>query len=203
MQHTATFAGQGTPEGELLAAEFSKFVNEAGVQAPTLQGRSPTHLMPPTAVIAAQLDALQCNDWPETDAGIRTAFQFSKPYEAEKLLRGQSQSGLVHSWQGVEPWVNFESFAAALNSAPFRILLGCERWQPISQLLFPSSRYGNKAVQAVEVIAKAEEPAASRQASTKQQRRYTFTFCLERVDEGSYKGCWMTVGLRVGDYASV
>jgi hypothetical protein len=46
-------------------------------------------MLPPTAVVAAQMDALQMNDWPETDAGIRTAFLFSKPYDCENLIAGQ------------------------------------------------------------------------------------------------------------------
>ena len=40
-------------------------------------------------VVAAQLDALQRNDWPEADAGVRAAFAFSKPADAETLLPGQ------------------------------------------------------------------------------------------------------------------
>lgn len=39
--------------------------------------------------MAAQLDALQRNDWPEADAGVRAAFAFSKPADAETLLPGQ------------------------------------------------------------------------------------------------------------------
>ena len=35
------------------------------------------------------------------------------------------------------------------------------------------------------------------------QRRQTFTFCLERVATGALKNCWMTVGVRVGDYATL
>ena len=43
--------------------------------------------MSPTAVVAAQMDALQMNDWPETDAGARTAFAFTKPHDAESPTR--------------------------------------------------------------------------------------------------------------------
>ena len=48
----------------------------------------PSHLLPPTAAIAAQLNALQLNDWPEPSAGIRTAYLFSKPYQCEDLVVG-------------------------------------------------------------------------------------------------------------------
>ncbi|KAG6548857.1 hypothetical protein Mapa_009619 [Marchantia paleacea] len=30
-----------------------------------------------------------------------------------------------------------------------------------------------------------------------------YTFCLEKVVNGVYKGCWMIVGFRVRDYANV
>jgi len=46
-------------------------------------------MLPPTAVVAAQMDALQMNDWPDPDAGIRTAFLFSKPYECESMIAGR------------------------------------------------------------------------------------------------------------------
>lgn len=34
-------------------------------------------------------------------------------------------------------------------------------------------------------------------------RTHKFTFCLERIDQGPYQGCWLTYGVRVGDYANV
>ena len=42
-------------------------------------------------MVAAQLDALQRNDWPDSDAGVRAAFDFSKPRDAEQLLPGQAR----------------------------------------------------------------------------------------------------------------
>ncbi len=42
-----------------------------------------------TQVVAAQLDALQRNDWPDSDAGVAVAFAFSKPHGAELLLPGE------------------------------------------------------------------------------------------------------------------
>ncbi|EIE23611.1 hypothetical protein COCSUDRAFT_41799 [Coccomyxa subellipsoidea C-169] len=111
-------------------------------------------MLSPTAVVAAQLDALQMNDWPDTDSGIRTAFLFSKPYDCENMIAGRA----------------------------------------ISNVVFPSSRSGNKAVQAIEVM-------ATQKKGEEILRPYVFTFCLERVDVGPYKGCWMTVGLRCGNYS--
>lgn len=45
-----------------LASEFSAHINELSLKAP-LQHRRPSPLDPPTAAVAAQLDALQINDW--------------------------------------------------------------------------------------------------------------------------------------------
>lgn len=52
--------------------------------------------------------------------------------------------------------------------------------QPRSQMLFPSKRKENRAVQVVEVQAPSRGGEPPR-------RPYTFTFCLERVDVGPYK----------------
>ena len=46
-------------------------------------------MLPPTAVVAAQMDALQMNDWPDPDSGVRTAFLFSKPFECESMVAGR------------------------------------------------------------------------------------------------------------------
>ncbi len=52
--------------------------------------------------------------------------------------------------------------------------------QAISNVVFPSSRSGNKAVQAIEVM-------ATQKKGEEILRPYVFTFCLERVDVGPYK----------------
>ena len=49
-------------------------------------------MLPPTAVVAAQMDALQMNDWPDPDSGVRTAFLFSKPFECESMVAGRVSS---------------------------------------------------------------------------------------------------------------
>ena len=82
--------------------------------------------------------------------------------------------------------------------------------QAVSELTFTSSRRDDRAVQAVQVA--------------KGAREQTFTFCLQRIERGPYKACtcgcqpcrgraqqsdswcpaqacWLTVGLRVGNYA--
>jgi hypothetical protein len=69
--------------------------------------------------------------------------------------------------------------------------------QPTSDVRFPSQRHQDKAVLAVEVVGRRQgaEGAALRPLA--------FTFCLERAAAGPLRDCWLTVGVRVGDYASV
>lgn len=86
---------------------------------------------------------------------------------------------------------------------------------------FPRTRSGEHAVQAVSVLARqppgagedlqlGSAPAGLSESAARplsegrgQLRTYTYTFCLERVTSGPYKDCWMTVGVRCGDYANV
>lgn len=95
-----------------------------------------------------------------------------------------------------------------LSSPPHR-----QRLQMASQLVFPSQRHQSKAVAAVEVVpastaaaaaAAAAEAGGGEGAAGEQQAagKQLYTFCLERVTQGPYKNCWMTVGVRVGDYAN-
>lgn len=49
-----------------------------------LSPRRPSHMLPPHAVVQAQMEALQHNDWPDgEDSGVRVAFAFTKPHDAE------------------------------------------------------------------------------------------------------------------------
>ena len=47
----------------------------------------------------------------------------------------------------------------------------------------------------MQVVPAAATPAA---AAGRPQK---FSFCLERQTAGPYKNCWLTVGVRVGDYS--
>jgi hypothetical protein len=88
--------------------------------------------------------------------------------------------------------------------------------------VFPPSRVGHRAVQAVEVLANSSRGAAhgpqqpngssssngGRQAGSsgsnggqEHLQRYTYTFVLERITSGPYRDCWLTVGVRPGNYA--
>ncbi|KAL3153307.1 hypothetical protein ABBQ38_011651 [Trebouxia sp. C0009 RCD-2024] len=116
------------PAGADLARDFSKFVNETGAVTP-LKTRRPSHLLPPTAAIAAQLDALQLNDWPERGAGIHTAFMFSKPYGCESMITGPALPDQARSWYGKEAWLSLEEFTSMLQSVEYRPLINCESWQ--------------------------------------------------------------------------
>lgn len=184
------------PQGADLARDFSKFVNEKGAAPPT-HNRRPSHLLPPTAAVAAQLDALQLNDWPDRAAGIQTAFLFSKPYGCEDMVTGPPLPSHARSWHGKEEWFSLSEFTSMLQSEDYRPLINCESWQATSPMVFPSTRIGTRAVQSVEVT------SPSREGMKAAKRSHTFTFCLEHVTQGPYKGCWMTVGLRLGDYANV
>lgn len=180
-------------EGQGLASEFSQFVIDKGLKAP-LKDRKPSHLLPPTAVIAAQMDALQMNDWPEADAGVRTAFAFAKPPDAANVLPGEASHTRARSWTGKEEWLTWTEFSDLVHSNPYNILLNCEGWQEVSCLNFPSKRF-ERAVQAIEVIQREHGEGPH-------QRAHRFTFLLDRVKEGAYKDCWMTVGVRYGDYGN-
>ncbi|KAK9787500.1 hypothetical protein WJX73_009000 [Symbiochloris irregularis] len=186
------------PAGRQLAADFERFLNES--RAPrTEQRRSPSHLMAPTTMIASQLDALQRNDYPDTDSGIRAAYAFTKPYECEDMISGQPQPARARSWHAQETWLSYTEFHAMLHSVPYKVLLGCDRWEAVSGLNFPSRRHSDRAIQAVKVFS----PRREASVDDSDLREHTFTFCLQEIAKGPYKGCWMTIGCRVGDYANV
>lgn len=46
-------------------------------------------MIPPDTAIKSVLEALARNDYPEEDAGVKTAYAFSKPHDCERLLAGQ------------------------------------------------------------------------------------------------------------------
>ncbi|KAF5835748.1 hypothetical protein DUNSADRAFT_6929 [Dunaliella salina] len=271
------------PQDADLAGAFSSFLLQSG-QAGQRPPVTPSPLMPPHSVVAAQMEALQRNDYPETDAGLQTAYRFSKPYGSESLVVGQVPSSFsrVRSWGAAEEWLTPKEFASMLNSPPYNPMVGCESWRAASGIVFTSTRHNNKAVQAVHVtaaptlyppfsgasslrrddhqfpgasslkrddhsrdcspgdgIAGSASPSAQgstqnkwvdddffggsgqggidltgglpggsnasgrygvRRGGSGKPRVHTFTFCLERVDEGALKGIWYTVGVRVGDY---
>ncbi len=66
-------------------------------------------------MVATQLDALQRNDWPDTDAGVRAAFDFSKPRDAEQLLPGQVRARSAGSASVLVPY-----FAPRVATVPAR-----------------------------------------------------------------------------------
>lgn len=253
--------------GDQLASEFAAHVNQLALKAP-LQHRRPSPLEPPTAAVAAQMDALQINDWPEPDAGVNTALAFAKPYQCEDLVtaaplqggldastplplptprfsrrgsssskngssdsrQGSSSSGssvsetLVRSWSAREAWLTPQEFAAELHSTTYAPLLGCDSWRACSTMVFPPTRVGHRAVQAVEVLAgskarrgndssshsSSSNHSSSSSSSSAHRRggdgdaglqRFTYTFVLERITSGPYRDCWLTVGVRPGNYS--
>ncbi|KAG2438850.1 hypothetical protein HXX76_005390 [Chlamydomonas incerta] len=178
-----------------LAALFNQTVRVKGIPSPVavVESAQPSPLVPPHAVIKQILDVLQRNDYPDQDTGVTAAFQLTTPSEDPE------HAGAVRSWfAGGEPWLPMPRFHALLHTA-YRPLLNCDSWRPLSPLVFPSSRHDNKAVQAVEVVAKPRRGPSA--VSDSALRPYTYTFCLERVESGPCKDCWMIAGVRMGNYA--
>jgi len=171
-----------------LDTQFAKLVNErdaAGLSPSSIQRNGPSHLLSPPLAVAAILNALQRNDWPEVDAGIETAFSFTKPW-----TNGGEATRRVRTWAALESFLDLKEFSNHLHSPPYRVLLEIDEWHASAPLIFPSSRSENKAVQAVTV------------KSSKEGRTYNFTFCLEKKLVGSMKGCWLVAGVRQGDYST-
>ncbi|CAI5928762.1 unnamed protein product [Closterium sp. NIES-64] len=213
-------------EADALTAEFLRFVSETQQQWP-LADRHPTALLPPTAVVRAQMDALMRNDWPEADSGIQTAFNFAMPHKVDEILPGSSLQARppvkeARAWDASERYLSVEGFKKLLREPMYAALLHCESWEFASPMAF-HGKADSKALQAVKVRAAptaAVTPSSSSAATAVEAamdggaadggaellgrtREYTYTFCLQKVLEGAFKGCWMVVGLRVGDYANV
>ena len=173
------------PDSDALAAEFARLVNESGGAPPQ---RGPSHLLSPPAAIAAVMDALQRKDWPDQNAGLQVAYEFTKPQPpADPLAPSPLSAARRRSWEGAERWLDLAEFSTQVQSAPYKVLLECDDWRAAGALQFPSTRNEAKAVQAVAVEARG--------------RAFTFTFCLELAAAGSLKGCWVVAGVRQGDYS--
>ncbi|GAQ83248.1 hypothetical protein KFL_001410060 [Klebsormidium nitens] len=166
------------------------------MQAVASPVRRPTALLPPTAVIRAQMEALQRNDYPEVNAGIKVAFDFAKPQGVEEFTMGKGQPVVkaCRTWEASERYLSMDGFELMLRQPMYSALINCTSWEISSALKF-HGRGDNRAVQAVKVTAPVE--AAGKEPSA---RTYSYTFCMERIETGAYKGCWLTVGLRLGDY---
>eukprot|EP00271_Cylindrocystis_brebissonii_P018969 TRINITY_DN555_c0_g3_i1.p1 TRINITY_DN555_c0_g3~~TRINITY_DN555_c0_g3_i1.p1 ORF type:complete len:293 (-),score=44.42 TRINITY_DN555_c0_g3_i1:456-1334(-) len=219
-------AGEGADEraagDDELTARFMAHVNRIHAPWPSVERPSPSALMPPTAVVQMQMDALMRNDWPEEGSGVRAAFAFAMPPPVEEgdgaLHPFRTAGALVRSWEAKERYVTEEEFDALLNAAPYRLMLNCDTWEMVSPMAF-HGRGDARAVQAVRVTAAGDASGGRPQSRSSgrstlgledsgplQQhgvRTFTFTFCLEKVEQGAARGCWMVVGVRQGDYANV
>ncbi|GIL66621.1 hypothetical protein Vafri_20107 [Volvox africanus] len=190
--------------GGNLGEVFNQFVFLKGIKSPAAAGQrlNPSPLLPPTAVLEQAMSMLQRNDWPEPDSGVLAAFNLTLP------AKDGHESRTVRSWQAAEEWLSWERFHALLHVS-YNPLINCDSWRMVSPLVFPSERFDNKAIQAVEVRARPRQgrtlaPAGTHAASpdvTTALRSYTYTFCWERVESGSFKDCWLISGVRVGNYA--
>lgn len=181
-------------ESDTMLAEFMQYV-DATQQLWPLEGRKPTALMPPTAVVRVQMDALMRNDWPEEDSGIKTAFAFAMPARVEEILAGKVRGPVsaARGWDAAERYLTLKEFGNVVRDPMYSSLLNFSEWEMVSPMVFhgPGDKRG---LQAVKVMSHSEDG---------EQVKRVYTFCLEKVLSGAYKDCWMVVGLRVGDYANV
>lgn len=113
----------------------------------------------------------------------------------------------MRSWKAAEEWLSWSRFHALLH-VTYNPLINCDSWRVASPVIFPSERFDRKAVQAVEVRAAPRRQAAvqsrslvdttsgtkadegiscENNGSTAALRSYTYTFCLEREDNGPFK----------------
>jgi len=171
-------------EGAQLAAEFARIINEGGEQATY---RMPSHLLSPRAAVSCIMEALQRKDWPDTNSGLKVAYEFTKRNPEDELTPMPSPPQVRRSWEGQERWLDPKEFESHLILSAYNAMLECDRWNLTGPLTFPSSRSETRAVQVVRL--------------EKFGRSYTFSFCLERAAEGSLKGCWLVAGVRQGDYS--
>ncbi|CAN5974073.1 unnamed protein product [Sphagnum jensenii] len=185
---------EGARTGDSMLAEFMQYVNTTKQLWP-LEGRNPTALMPPTTVVRVQMDALMRNDWPEENSGIKTAFAFAMPARVDEILAGQVRGTInaARAWDAAERYLSLEEFGNVLRQPMYSPLINCSQWEIASPLIFhgPQDKRG---LQAVRVASHSEQGDVQSRV---------FTFCLEKVQSGAFKDCWMVVGLRVGDYANV
>ncbi|CAI5533389.1 unnamed protein product [Closterium sp. Naga37s-1] len=200
----ASSAGTGSEAGDeadALTAEFLRFVSETQQQWP-LADRHPTALLPPTAVVRAQMDALMRNDWPEADSGIQTAFNFAMPHKVDEILPGSARPPVkeARAWDASERYLSVEGFKKLLREPMYAALLHCDSWEFASPMAF-HGKADSKALQAVKVRAAptaAVTPSSSSAATAVEAamdggaadggaellgrtREYTYTFCLQKV----------------------
>ncbi|MCO5571264.1 hypothetical protein L7F22_025001 [Adiantum nelumboides] len=141
------------------------------------------------------MDALMRNDWPEEDSGVRTAFQFSMPEKVEEMLASQVSGSvsIARAWDAAERYLTLSQFSALLREPLYAPLINCSDWKAASPVVF----HGPGDVRALQCVKVKYQSLESKEATR------TYTFCLQKVKQGTYRNCWMVVGVRSGDYANV
>ena len=155
--------------------------------------RKPSPFLPPTRAIEAQMNALQSNDWPEEGSGIKAAFQFSWPSNAEEVLPGEVNLSLRKSWMS-DSYVGEETFFDHLFHLPYSFLLHCENWEVCEDLCF-TDREGLEAEQTVKV-----RSAKGKEALPQAEGHHYFKFRMKQISSGSFRGFWMTDEVSYEDY---
>ena len=102
------------------------------------------------------------------------------------------------TWEAAEKFLSRAEFGVMLRRQfPFNALLGCSEWRLAKPCSF-HGKDGDRSLQVVEIERHMENDGAA--ADTLTKKKFVFTFCLRKVQEGAFKDCWMVVGLRSGDY---
>ena len=112
----------------------------------------------PAEVIAIQLNGLQHNDKPETDAGIRQTWAFAHP-------RNRAMTGPL------------KRFTTMLKSPGYNVMLN-----HVSNEIVPAS--SGKGWRQFDVFMETENGEVMQ-----------FAWIVEKVTDGRYKNCWMTVAV--------
>ena len=83
--------------------------------------------MSPMAVVECQMAALQRNDWPDTDAGVQTAFAFSKPYAVDHpLAHGERR---CRTWFAEDKWLTVDEFSKMMHTQPYACFTYFDEWK--------------------------------------------------------------------------
>ncbi|KAF6261300.1 hypothetical protein COO60DRAFT_1625392 [Scenedesmus sp. NREL 46B-D3] len=87
------------------------------------------------------------------------------PASTDSSPSSDGLSSRVRSWAAQEQWLTPQEFSELLHSSPYDVLLGCDTWRACSEMVFPATRVGKRAVQAVEVLAGSGTAAAAAAAA--------------------------------------
>mmetsp|Transcript_6660 Transcript_6660/g.24694 ORF Transcript_6660/g.24694 Transcript_6660/m.24694 type:complete len:254 (-) Transcript_6660:1826-2587(-) len=187
----ASTADRGDSFGAAMMRQFMRMVNEDESLAPRIP-RRPSPLLSPCAAIQAQMECLMRNNYPDENAGLRSAFDFSMPFEVDRILVGQThlKSKLSRSWCE-DGWVGFEDFALQLQTH-YSPLIECMAWEFASELRFVDSERDIVEQDVRVLVEKACDLNSTRGANHEPRCQHVYRIVLEKVTCGAYSGIWLT-----------